>query len=126
MKPVRTSLLISIVIVAGVLALATSKRAAAQPGNASVQTPIQVPLTAVPQRAAGEHPAKLAHTQIQPPSVAPARSQVVVLEATEYYTYAQTASNMWTSGYAGYRVNNSSSSVGAPTFPNLAYAYTSG
>jgi hypothetical protein len=53
----------------------------------------------------------------------PRKHEVVVLHTQENYTYAQTAINASTSGYAGIRVYNSSSSSGAPIFTNLAWAY---
>ena len=49
------------------------------------------------------------------------KHEAVVLQSHENYTYKQLSSNAWTSGFAGMRVYNSSSSAGAPVFTNLAW-----
>ena len=136
MKSTKTFLLISIIIVAGLLLLATNKRAAAQataqPQQPSGQMQSWTPPTPVHSSPMAVDRSKwFAQTQSQAqtagqtlPAPTP-RSQAVVLEASEVYSYQQVSCDSWNSAYDGFWVVNSSSSPGAPTFPQMAWNYNS-
>jgi hypothetical protein len=129
---------VSIIVVAGLLVLATNKRASAQPQataqpqQSSGQMQSRTPPTPVHSSAIAVDRLKWfnqAQTKARTPSKTPLapspRSQAVVLEASEVYTYEQISCDSYNDAYAGFWVINSSSSPGAPTFPQLAWNYNS-
>jgi hypothetical protein len=109
MKPIKLGLITSIVLAVGLVVLAINKRAAAAQQNETLQHRLEQ--------------IQKSDRESRPPA---SRHQSVILHAQEYYTYGQTARDTWTNSYAGFKVYNSSSSPGAPVFPNAAHAYISG
>jgi len=144
--------IVLLIVAAGLLALTTNKRAAAQAiaqpqqpsGQMQVQqTQVQQTQLRIPPTPVRSSPIAIdrskwfaqIHAQAQAqaagqtqPQAQPAptpRSQAVVLEASEVYTYQPVSCDSWNSAYAGFWVFNSSSSPGAPTFPQMAWNYNS-
>jgi hypothetical protein len=136
----RITIPLSIIVAAGLLALATNKRAVAQ-ATAQTQQPSQQMQLRIPPSPVHGNPIAIDRSkwfaQIQAqaqaagqtqPQAQPAptpRSQAVVLEAQEVYSSQQLSCDSWNSAYAGLWVYNSSSSPGAPTFPQMAWNYNS-